>query len=152
MRWPTVAAAVAGAAAELIRPSSDGPRGLGAKSSPTDVVTQTDLDAEALIRRACSTAATPGAGVLGEEGGATVAGAPRCSGSSIPLDGTVNFLYGLPVMAVSVAAAFDGEVVAGAVVDVLRGETFSRRAGRGRDGRRRVRSRPPPAASSTSRS
>ena len=49
-----------------------------------------------------------------------------------PLDGTVNFLYSLPVMAVSVAAALDGDVVAGAVVDVLRDETFS---ACGRDGR-----------------
>jgi myo-inositol-1(or 4)-monophosphatase len=48
-----------------------------------------------------------------------------------PLDGTVNFLCGLPVMAVSVAAALDGDVVAGAVVDVLRNETFSAAAGLG---------------------
>ena len=53
-----------------------------------------------------------------------------------PLDGTINFLYSLPVMAVSVAAALDGDVVAGAVVDVLRDETFSGAAGWGarRDG------------------
>jgi myo-inositol-1(or 4)-monophosphatase len=55
-----------------------------------------------------------------------------------PLDGTVNFLYSLPVMAVSVAAALDGQVVAGAVVDVLRDETFSAGMGLGArvDGRR----------------
>jgi myo-inositol-1(or 4)-monophosphatase len=48
-----------------------------------------------------------------------------------PLDGTVNFLYSLPVVAVSVAAALDGDVVAGAVVDVLRDETFSASVGHG---------------------
>jgi myo-inositol-1(or 4)-monophosphatase len=48
-----------------------------------------------------------------------------------PLDGTVNFLYGVPIFAVSVAAAVDGEVVAGAVVDVLRGELFAAHLGGG---------------------
>jgi myo-inositol-1(or 4)-monophosphatase len=48
-----------------------------------------------------------------------------------PLDGTVNFLYSLPVIGVSVAAALDGEVVAGAVVDVLSDESFSASAGQG---------------------
>jgi myo-inositol-1(or 4)-monophosphatase len=48
-----------------------------------------------------------------------------------PLDGTINFLYGVPVFAVSIAAAVDGEVVAGAVVDVLRDELFSASVGGG---------------------
>ena len=48
-----------------------------------------------------------------------------------PLDGTVNFLHGVPLFAVSIAAAVDGEVVAGAVVDVLRGELFSAHLGGG---------------------
>jgi myo-inositol-1(or 4)-monophosphatase len=53
-----------------------------------------------------------------------------------PLDGTVNFLYGVPIFSVSIAAAVDGELVAGAVVDVLRGELFSAHLGGGarRDG------------------
>jgi myo-inositol-1(or 4)-monophosphatase len=53
-----------------------------------------------------------------------------------PLDGTINFVYGVPLFAVSIAAAIDGEVVAGAVVDVLRGELFSAHRGGGarRDG------------------
>jgi myo-inositol-1(or 4)-monophosphatase len=136
-----VAASVARASAALIRTNVGKATGLGAKSSPTDVVTRTDLDAEELIRRLLADA-TPGAGVLGEEGGQT----PMPAGASAahlqwvvdPLDGTVNFLYSLPVMAVSVAAALDGDVVAGAVVDVLRNETFSAAAGRGArvDGRR----------------
>jgi myo-inositol-1(or 4)-monophosphatase len=129
-----VAASVAGAAASLIRTSVGQATGLGAKSSPTDVVTRTDLDAEELIRRLLADA-TPGAGVLGEEGGETPMPAggdgARLQWVVDPLDGTVNFLYSLPVMAVSVAAALDGDVVAGAVVDVLGNETFSASAGQG---------------------
>ena len=129
-----VAATVARASAELIRTQIGRATRLGAKSSPTDVVTRTDVDAEELIRRLLADA-TPDAGVLGEEGGQTPtpAGGERNRLQWVvdPLDGTVNFLYSLPVMAVSVAAAFDGEVVAGAVVDVLRAETFSASAGTG---------------------
>ncbi len=130
----TVAASVARASAALIRANVGRATRLGEKSSPTDVVTRTDLDAEQLIRRLL-TDATPGAGVLGEEGGQTPtpAGedAARLQWVVDPLDGTVNFLYSLPVMGVSVAAALDGDVVAGAVVDVLRDETFSASAGQG---------------------
>ena len=137
----TVAAEVARASASFIRASVGSATRLGDKSSPTDVVTRTDLDAEEMIRRQLADA-TPGASVLGEEGGRTPA-APGGDQARLqwvvdPLDGTVNFLYSLPVMAVSVAAAFDGDVVAGAVVDVLRDETFSAAAGSGArvDGRR----------------
>ena len=128
-----VAASVGRAAADLIRRSVGRATGLAAKSSPTDVVTRTDLDAERLIRRLLADA-TPGAGVLGEEGGQTTThdgDAPRLQWVVDPLDGTVNFLYALPVMGVSVAAALDGDVVAGAVVDVLRDETYSAAAGHG---------------------
>jgi myo-inositol-1(or 4)-monophosphatase len=129
-----VAVSVARASADLVRSDVGRATRLGAKSSPTDVVTRTDVDAEELIRRLLADA-TPDAGVLGEEGGQTPTPAgghhTRLQWVVDPLDGTVNFLYSLPVMAVSVAAAFDGEVVAGAVVDVLRAETFSASAGMG---------------------
>jgi myo-inositol-1(or 4)-monophosphatase len=117
------------AAGALVGASYGAPHAVGSKSSPTDVVTQTDIRAEELIRD-CVLAATPEAGILGEEGGATAAGA-RLQWVIDPLDGTVNFLYGVPLFAVSVAAALDGEVVAGAVLDVLRGETFSAHLGGG---------------------
>ena len=48
-----------------------------------------------------------------------------------PLDGTINFLYGVPLFAVSIAAAVDGEIVAGAVVDMLRDEVFTGHRGGG---------------------
>ncbi len=129
-----VASDAARSAAELVTSAYGQPRPVGQKSSPTDVVTQTDLRAEERVRRVVL-AATPGAGVLGEEGGTTAPGV-RLQWVIDPLDGTINFLYGVPLFAVSVAAAIDGEVVAGAVVDVLRGELFSAHRGGGarRDG------------------
>ena len=124
-----IAAAVAREAAGVIAPAYGHADAVGRKSSPTDVVTSTDLRAEALLCERL-TAETPGAGILGEEGG-TTAPDSRLQWVLDPLDGTVNFLYGFPVFSVSVAAAVDGEVVAGAVTDVLRDETFTGRRGGG---------------------
>jgi myo-inositol-1(or 4)-monophosphatase len=124
-----IAAHTARAAATLVRSAYGNPDPVGRKSSPTDVVTQTDLSAEQLIRRTLRER-TPSAGIVGEEGGATTSGA-RLQWVIDPLDGTINFLYGVPVFAVSVAAAVDGEVVAGAVLDVLREELFSTHLGGG---------------------
>ena len=125
-----IAVRVARAASELIAAGYGHARRLGSKSSPTDVVTQTDLDAERLIRDALRRV-TPHAGMLGEEGGNETTPGSRLQWVIDPLDGTVNFLYGVPLFAVSIAAAVDGEVVAGAVVDVLRGEVFSACTGGG---------------------
>ncbi|MEM9039471.1 MAG: inositol monophosphatase family protein [Actinomycetota bacterium] len=97
------------------------------KSTDTDIVTATDLAAEATIRDVIS-AAAPGSNVLGEEEGRAQAGVgPHGDVEWVvdPLDGTVNFAYRIPVTAVSVAAVRNGSPVAGAVVDVARGEMFS---------------------------
>ncbi len=130
--WEVMAVAAARSAAELIRSNLGAAVGVGLKSSPTDVVTQTDVDAEQLIRRALLEA-TPDAGFVGEEGGHTSV-TSSLQWIIDPLDGTVNFTYAIPIFAVSIAAAFEGSVVAGAVIDVLRGEVFS--AGRGSGARR----------------
>lgn len=127
LEW--LASTVARRAADFVRAQRGQAIRLDPKSSPTDAVTQTDLDAERLIRTAL-VEATPDAGFVGEEGGATGHGA-RLQWIIDPLDGTVNFVYHLPIVAVSVAAAVDGDVVAGAVTDVLSGETFSAAVGRG---------------------
>jgi myo-inositol-1(or 4)-monophosphatase len=121
--WVSLAVTSATSAAELIRGNLGSAVGVGLKSSPTDIVTQTDVDAESLIRDRLR-AATPDAGFVGEEGGQT---SPASSLQWIidPLDGTVNFTYAIPIFAVSIAAAFNGSIVAGAVIDVLRGEVFS---------------------------
>ena len=131
-----IAATTAREAAGVVTAGYGTPREVGLKSSPTDVVTQTDLRAEELVRRLLREA-TPDAGILGEEGGTTAPEA-RLQWVIDPLDGTINFLYGVPLFAVSVAAAIAGEIVAGAVVDVLRDEIFSAHKGGGarRDGER----------------
>jgi myo-inositol-1(or 4)-monophosphatase len=124
-----VASSTARAAAEIVTAAYGRPLPVGRKSSPTDVVTQTDLRAEQLVRERLLEA-TPAAGILGEEGGRTAPDA-RLQWVIDPLDGTINFLYGVPLFAVSIAAAVDGELVAGAVVDVLRDELFSAHRGGG---------------------
>jgi myo-inositol-1(or 4)-monophosphatase len=122
------------------------PEVIDTKSSPTDVVTEMDRRSEALITGRIR-AVRPGDTVLGEEGGQTAGGAlpdgaatgdgGAAAGPGLvrwvvdPLDGTVNYLYGLPDWAVSIAAEVDGVVVAG-VVEVPRfGETFTAVAGQG---------------------
>jgi myo-inositol-1(or 4)-monophosphatase len=67
---------------------------------------------------------------LGEER-ASIAGSSEIGWVIDPIDGTVNFLYDLPVVAVSIAATLNGVVVAGAVADVLRDEVFTARLGHG---------------------
>ena len=129
-----VAIGVAEAAARLVAEASGSATAAGTKSTPTDVVTHTDLESETLIRRELS-ARCPGSTVVGEEYDDGV-GTNRVGWVVDPIDGTVNFLYDLPVVAVSIAATIDGRVVAGAVADVHRAETFSAHLGGGarRDG------------------
>ena len=126
------------AAGELLRDRFGGPQaGLSAKSSRTDLVSDADRDAEALIvdmlRRE-----RPDDGLLGEEGG-SVDGASGIRWLVDPLDGTINYLWGIPHWSVSVAATGpDGDLV-GVVHDPMRGETFSAVAADARlDGERLV--------------
>ena len=101
------------------------------KTSRTDPVTLADTEAEHLIRRRLA-GLRPGDPVLGEEGGGSAqpgVGAVRWVVD--PIDGTVNFLYGIPSYAVSVAAQVDGISVAGAVADVECGEIYSAATGLG---------------------
>jgi myo-inositol-1(or 4)-monophosphatase len=98
------------------------------KSSPTDVVTEMDRAAEAMITQRLL-AQRPGDAVLGEEGGES--GRGRVRWIVDPLDGTVNYLYGLADWAVSIAAEVDGEVVAGVVAAPAHDEVFSAVAGGG---------------------
>lgn len=99
------------------------------KSSAVDPVTVVDTMAEDFIADRLERL-RPEDGILGEEGAARDA---RSGVSWIvdPIDGTVNFLYGLPHYAVSIAAAIDGEVVAGAVVNVASGAVYAAARGAG---------------------
>jgi len=99
------------------------------KSSPTDAVTVLDTAAERLLRDVIR-AARPGDGFLGEEAGTQV-GTSTVRWILDPIDGTVNFVYGIPAYAVSVAAEVDGVCLAGVVVDVVSGEEFTATLGGG---------------------
>jgi myo-inositol-1(or 4)-monophosphatase len=102
---------------------------VGTKSTGTDMVTEMDRAAEALIVDALL-AERPADGIVGEEG------TEREGTSGVrwvvdPLDGTTNYLYRLPGWGVSVAAEVDGVAVAGAVVDPVHGEAFTASRGGG---------------------
>lgn len=99
------------------------------KSTPTDVVTETDIASEELIRSELLVRC-PGSTIIGEELDDEV-GYNEIGWIIDPIDGTVNFLYDLPVVSVSIAATIDGTVVAGAVADILRQEVFSATIGEG---------------------
>ncbi|MEW9530250.1 inositol monophosphatase family protein [Microbispora sp. NPDC049125] len=105
------------------------PEVLATKSSPTDVVTALDRAAEELIRARVGQA-RPYDAILGEEGGDTP-GEGSVRWIVDPIDGTVNFLYGLPDWAVSIGVEVDGEIVAGVVNNVPRGELFTAHRGGG---------------------
>lgn len=116
----------------------------GTKSTSTDIVTEMDHRAEALVRELLA-AARPGDGFLGEEG-AEHAGRSGVRWVVDPIDGTVNYLYRIPAYAVSVAAEVDGQVVAGAVVNPAVGEVWTAARGHGAwlDGTRLGWVEPPP--------
>jgi myo-inositol-1(or 4)-monophosphatase len=104
-------------------------RDVGTKSSPTDLVSAADTDSEALLVDLISKE-RPHDGFVGEEGGA----AESSSGYRWiidPLDGTVNFLFGIPVWSVSIAVEDGTGTLAGVVHDPNRSETFSAARGQG---------------------
>jgi myo-inositol-1(or 4)-monophosphatase len=119
-----VALAAARPAADLVRERAAGAVAVAAtKSTPTDVVTEADRASEALIRSLIA-ARRPKDAFVGEEGD-DVAGTSGVRWIVDPIDGTVNFLYGIPRYAVSIAAQVDGRVLAGVVVDVARGVEYT---------------------------
>ena len=124
-----VAIEVAEIAATFVRDRAGHAEAAATKSSPTDVVTHTDIASERLIRsellRRC-----PGSSIVGEEFD-DADGANNVGWVIDPIDGTVNYLYDLPVVSISIAGTIDGVVVAGAVADVHGAETFSASAGEG---------------------
>ncbi|MGE3141171.1 MAG: inositol monophosphatase family protein, partial [Thermoleophilia bacterium] len=111
-----------GAGALLRERAGTDPSGVVSKSSSTDLVSDADRDAEALVIGTIR-AARPDDGVLAEEGGGGE-GASGITWVVDPLDGTTNYLWGLPQWCVSIAATdADGGLV-GVVHDPSRGETF----------------------------
>ena len=106
------------------------------KSTPTDIVTAVDRDTEALIR-SLILEARPDDGIVGEEDVAHI-GTSGLDWVVDPIDGTVNFLYGIPAWAVSIAVVegaaggdVGGTTLAGVVVNPVNGELFEASAGGG---------------------
>jgi myo-inositol-1(or 4)-monophosphatase len=107
------------------------------KSTETDVVTAADRAVERQVAGMLRSV-RPDDDVLGEESGALATSGSPVRWILDPIDGTVNYLYGLPHYAVSLAAEVDGKVVAGVVRNAANGHEWTATLGGGayRDGRR----------------
>lgn len=100
---------IAGRAAVTAKKAS-----VSTKTSATDPVTEMDKAAEKLIVEIIKSS-RPNDGFIGEEGSATT-GDSGITWAIDPIDGTVNYMYGLPVWTISIAALKDGEAIAGCLV------------------------------------
>jgi len=96
---------------------------IATKSTATDLVSEADVAAERLIRERLA-AARPDDGMLGEEG-SDLTGSSGLRWVVDPLDGTVNFLFGIPQWCVSIAVEDADGAVAGVVFDALRDELWT---------------------------
>jgi myo-inositol-1(or 4)-monophosphatase len=101
-----------------------------AKSTPTDPVTVVDTETERLLRDRLAQL-RPGDDVLGEEEGGSTAARDGLTWVLDPIDGTVNFVYGIAQYAVSVGVQRDGVSLAGAVANVAGGTLYSAARGHG---------------------
>ena len=118
-----LAVRVAHEAGAGLREAFGGVLAVSSKSTPTDLVSEADVATEALIREQLI-AARPDDAIMGEEG----VDRPGTSGLQWvvdPLDGTVNFLYGIPQWCVSIAVEDADGGVAGVVFDPMRDETWT---------------------------
>ncbi|MDC8992507.1 inositol monophosphatase family protein [Mycobacterium marinum] len=144
-RLRVVAETLAAEAAEFVRSrraelfgthpaAADESDAVRAKSTPTDPVTVVDTDAERLLRSRLAQL-RPGDPIVGEEGGGPADSAPAPDDAVTwvldPIDGTVNFVYGIPAYAVSIGAQVGGVSVAGAVADVVGRSVYSAALGQG---------------------
>lgn len=129
-----VALAAAEAGAAVVREAAPRVRSIEWKTKrPADFVSEVDLAAEAAVLGVVRRLA-PHAAILAEESAAQGAVTPTPAGTVFvvdPLDGTTNFLHGYPEYAVSVGVVVDGAPVAGVVIDVALGETFTAYSGGG---------------------
>jgi myo-inositol-1(or 4)-monophosphatase len=97
---------------------------------PADFVTSADKRTEQILIDELSRA-RPGYGFLGEEGGA-VAGADKSHRYIIdPIDGTTNFMHGIPHFAISIGLERDGQLVAGVVFNPVTDDLFIAEKGHG---------------------
>jgi myo-inositol-1(or 4)-monophosphatase len=108
----------------LARARHGAEREVASKSTPTDLVSEADVASQRAIR-ALLRERRPEDGFVGEEEGESEQGTSGLRWIVDPLDGTVNFLFGIPQWCVSVAVADQAGTLAGAVFDPNRGELFS---------------------------
>jgi myo-inositol-1(or 4)-monophosphatase len=108
----------------LARASHGFEREVASKSTPTDLVSEADVSTQRAIRELLREH-RPEDGFVGEEEGESEQGSSGLRWIVDPLDGTVNFLFGIPQWCVSVAVRDNAGTVAGAVFDANRGELFS---------------------------
>ena len=101
-----------------------------AKKSPSDFVSQADHKAERVVREELSRV-RPNYGFLMEESGASVGADTSNRWIVDPLDGTTNFLHGIPHFAVSVALERDGELIAGVIYNPISDELYWAEKGQG---------------------
>ena len=127
----TLALWLARGAAEVVRAGREQSFTVDAKSTASDLVTEVDRASERwLVARLAER--RPDDDVLGEEGTGHDGGTnARVRWVVDPIDGTMNFVLGLPGYAVSVAAEVNGVAVAGAVCNPATGDTFHARLGGG---------------------
>ena len=117
------------AAGELVREGLTTRRQIDTKSTTTDLVTEMDRGSEALVVEGLRSV-RPGDGIVGEEGSE----ARTSTGVSWfidPIDGTTNYVYGLPGFGVSIGASDEAGPAIGVVVDPMHHETFTAIRGRG---------------------
>ena len=117
-----VALEAANAAAPELMSRFGGRSRVRTKSTPTDPVSDADIAAETVIRELLASR-RPDDAILAEEGGASGEGELRWLID--PLDGTVNFLFGIPLFAVSVACEDAYGRIAAVVLDPVHDECFS---------------------------
>jgi len=98
--------------------------------SAGDFVSRADIAAEKIIKEEL-TEARPTYGWLGEESGEIAGQDPTRRWIVDPLDGTTNFLHGLPHWAVSIALEHKGQIVSGVVFDAAKDEMFVAEKGKG---------------------
>jgi myo-inositol-1(or 4)-monophosphatase len=116
------------AAAELRRRFGGPAQGVRSKSTATDLVSDADIAAESAIRDVLASR-RPGDAILGEEGGVSAGTGAAVADTGLrwvvdPLDGTINYLFGIPAFAVSVACEDASGALAGVVLDPIREERF----------------------------
>jgi myo-inositol-1(or 4)-monophosphatase len=128
-----LASQAARAAGDLLRErfEAGGKLGVSAKSSPTDLVSEADLASQQAIRELIG-AARPDDGFLGEEEGADDAGTSGLQWVVDPLDGTINFVFGIPLWCVSIAVRDAVGSIVGVIHCPLVDETFTAIRGGGR--------------------